>query len=124
MITALATTIARIADASARCASLTIGFRDVVTVTIPRSTCAISATILVVERRTIVRSFVYLVQATIAIPRMKIPTTKLNSLCESSITTSGLFSEGKTAPLHNGQDSPQPSPELLVVTYPPITIRI
>ncbi len=95
-----------------------------VTVIIPRSTCAISATRLVVDRRTILLALLCLVQATIAIPRMKTPTTELNSLCVSSITTSGLFSEGKTAPLHKGQDSPQPRPELLVVTYPPITMRM
>ncbi len=117
-------TIARIAEASARCASLTTGFRDVVTVTIPSITCAMSATRLVVERRTMLLAFLYPVQATTAVPNTKTPTTKLNSLCESSITSSGLFSEGKTAPSHNGQDSPQPSPELLVVTYPPMTIKM
>ena len=38
--------------------------------------------------------------------------------------TPGLFSEGRTAPWHNGHDSPQPRPKLLVVTYPPITMRM
>src|SRR6266566_692973 len=100
------------------------GVRDVVTVTIPSITCAMSATRLVVERTTMLLAFLYPVQATTAVPNTKTPTTKLNSLCESSITSSGLFSEGKTAPSHNGQDSPQPSPELLVVTYPPMTIKM
>src|SRR5438046_8113812 len=120
-MTALATTIARIAEASARCASLTTGFRDVVTVTIPSITCAMSATRLVVERRTMLVVFLYPVQATTAVPNTKTPTTKLNSLCESSITSSDLFSEGKTAPSHNGQDHLRPSPEFLVLTYRPMT---
>src|SRR5713101_4457596 len=112
------------AEANARWASLTIGFKDVVTVTIPRRTCAISATRLVVESRTTLLSFLYLAQARMAVPKMKIPTTKLNNRCESSMMTSGLFNDGKTAPWHNGHDSPQPRPELLVVTYPPITMRM
>ena len=123
-ITASATTIARTADASARCASLIMGLSEVVTVTIPRNTCAISATRLAVDKRTIFLASLCLVQATIANPKMNTPTTELKSRCVSSITTSGLFSEGRTAPLHKGQDSPQPRPELLVVTYPPMTIRM
>lgn len=72
--------MARIAEANARCASLTIGLRDVVTVTIPRRTCTIRATRLVVDRRTIFLDSLYLVKATMARPSMKIPTTELNNL--------------------------------------------
>src|SRR5438445_10633512 len=96
-IIAFATTIARIAEASARCASLTIGFRDVVTVTIPRSTWAINATTLVAERRTTLSAALYLVEATMHVPTMKTPTTELNSRRRSSMITSGLLSEGQTA---------------------------
>ena len=67
------------AEANARCASLTIGFSEDVTVTIPSSTCTISATRLVVERITILLAFLYFVQTTMDIPRMKTPTTELNS---------------------------------------------
>ena len=72
--------MARIAEAKARCASLTIGFRDVVTVTIPRRTCAIRATRLVVESMTVFFDDRYLVKVTMSRPSMKSPTTVLNNL--------------------------------------------
>src|SRR5919109_1493020 len=90
----------------------------------PRITCAMSPMKLSVEKARTYLASRYFVQAIIVVPRMKTPTTKLKSLCVSSMINFVSLRAGSTAPLHNGQESPHPRPELLVVTYPPNSIRI
>lgn len=57
--------------------------------------------------------------------RTKIPPTPDTSRCASSMINSGVISEGRNLPLHNGHDLPQPIPEPVFVTNaPPSKINI